>query len=304
MKAGLGQQPHGDPQSVVTAPRLLLGSDLRASTLKAGTPKLLNCACRAGWGVLPWRRGLLWGHAAPLPRPRCPDFPLAQVPLGVVVPPCGDSVTHSGLSFRASRPSAGGQLAPCCTIWILQWACCTVEGLAVGSDGGPLGSPSSPCDQPEFLELKEGRCGAWGRPGLGVGVGGWGGPGSRTGWLGVQVCTRGARCWDGPVGHTSGLDVHTVLPRGPARPGLSPMAPCRAARPLGVCLWSCPPRSRSSAGWAGLRAGTTLPVCWQGRSSPAPCQLPRQLGSESHGFLQALSDTPDSVHRAGEQAVS
>lgn len=38
MKAGLGQQPHWDPQSVVTAPCLLLGSDQRALTLKAGPP--------------------------------------------------------------------------------------------------------------------------------------------------------------------------------------------------------------------------------------------------------------------------
>lgn len=65
MKVGLGQQPHGDPQSMVTAPCLLLGSDQRALTLKAGTPSLLGCAYGAGQGVAALPDGLLWGQPAP-----------------------------------------------------------------------------------------------------------------------------------------------------------------------------------------------------------------------------------------------
>lgn len=122
-------------------------------------------------------------------------------------------------------------------------------------------------------------------------MGGW--PRSRRGWLGVQVCTRGARCWGGPAGHTSGLDVPTPLHEGPARPGLFPTAPCREAGPLGVWLWSClwPPSPEAGAVLGGQGSGQApRGLRCLGGASPSPPRLPRQFGSEGRGFLQASSN--------------
>lgn len=139
---GLGQQPHGDPQSMVTAPCLLLGTDQRALTLKAGTPQpsrlclwsWAGCCCPAG-------RPAVGTAGAPPPN---------TTSLGP------GSFGGGGATLWGQRDVYGPQLPPLrpeqrvqtlrCTIWTLQQVCCAVSAWRGEVMRGPRGSPfhSSP----------------------------------------------------------------------------------------------------------------------------------------------------------------